>query len=442
MVSEISIENDFAADLPEQLLEGAIAAGAEAVEVYQSSSLDKPVIFEGNRLKQVETTQAEGVSLRLWKAGRPGVAVGYGPVEPTVLIEKALAISQLNQPEAPRLANGGQKDFGSVGQSIPVEQLIDRGWEAIARIKDHFPEAVCEAELSCNIETTRLITSKGLDYRHRDTTLGGYLNAELVSQDDFLSVGDGVIGRDRIDVIATADSIIKRMRWAERTVAPISGQVPVILTARAADLLWDSLRSALNGKSVKEGTSPWGNRWGDQVISEAITLRQDPFVGPYSCPFDDEGIPTQIITFLEKGRINSWYTDLSIGLATDISGINGSTGNGLRPGLGGYPTPGLINLLVTAGKLSWDAMIAQQSEAIIVEQMMGEGGDITGSLSINLELGYRVKNGEIIGRVKDTMVSGNTYIALNNLIALCDDIQWSGSTYTPSVAVNGLYVTA
>ncbi|MGB3786796.1 MAG: TldD/PmbA family protein [Phormidesmis sp.] len=441
MMSKTFTENDFAIDLPEQLLEGAIAQGAEAVEVYQSSSLDRPVIFEGNRLKQVETTQAEGVSLRLWKDGRPGVAVGYGPVEPTVLIEKALAISQLNQPETPRLASGEQKDFGSVGQSMPVEQLIDKGWEAIARIKEYFPEAVCEAELSCNIENTRLITSKGLDYRHQDTTLGGYLSAELVGQNDFLSVGDGVIGRDRLDVMATADSIIERMRWAERTVAPISGQVPVIFTARAADVLWDSLRSALNGKSVKEGISPWGKRWGDQVVSEAITLCQDPFVGPYSCPFDDEGMPTQLITFVERGRVNSWYTDLSIGLASDISGINGSTGNGIRSGLGGYPTPGLFNLLVTVGDLSWDALIAQQNEAIIIDQMMGEGGDITGNLSINLELGYRVKNGEIIGRVKDTMVSGNAYTALNNLIALGDDAQWSGSTYTPSVAVNSLSVT-
>jgi len=441
MMSETFTENESSTDLPERLLDEAIAQGAESVEVYQSSSLDRPVIFEGNRLKQVETTQAEGVALRLWKDGRPGVAVGYGPIEPAVLIEKALAISQLNEPETPRLADGEQKDFGQVGQAVPVGQLIDQGWEAIAHIKAHFPEAVCEAELSCNIESTRLITSKGLDYRHQDTTLGGYLNAELVGQDDFLSVGDGVIGRDRLDVIATANSIIERMHWASQTVAPVNGQVPVIFTAKAAGMLWDTLAAALNGKRVKEGTSPWGNRWHEQVISNAITLRQDPFVGPYSCPFDDEGILTQAITFVESGVVESWYTDLTVGSALAMPGVNVSTGNGIRPGLGGYPTPGLINLLVTPGALTWEALVAQQTDAIIVDQVMGEGGDITGSLSVNLDLGYRVKNGEIIGRVKDTMVSGNAYIALNNLIALGSDAQWSGSTYTPSVVVEGLSVT-
>ncbi|EDX86774.1 TldD/PmbA family [Synechococcus sp. PCC 7335] len=434
-------ENDFVADLPEQLLDRAIAAGAQAAEVYQSSSFDRPAIFEANRLKQVETTQAEGVSLRLWKEGRPGVAVGYGPVEPNVLIEKALAVSQLNQSETPRLASGQQLDFGAIGHSVPVEQLIEQGQAAIAHIKEHFPDAVCEAELSCNVETTRLINSKGLDYRHQDTTLGGYLNADLIGQDDFLSVGDGVIGRDRIDVIRAANSIVERMAWAQQTVASRSAQIPVIFTTRAAGLLWGTLRSALNGKNVVEGTSPWGNRWGDCVISPAITLRQDPQIGPYSCPFDDEGVLTQPIEFVDKGVVKNWYTDLATGLRTDIPSIDGSSGNGIRPGLGGYPTPGLINLLVTTSDLSWNELIAQPTEAIIVDQIMGEGGDIAGNLSVNLDLGYRVSAGEIIGRVKDTMVSGNAYVALKNLIALGSDAEWSGSTYTPSVVVDGLFVT-
>lgn len=440
-MSKMLTEQRFLADLPEQLLDGAIAQGAQSVEVYQSSSLDRPVIFEGNRLKQVETTQAEGVSLRLWKDGRPGVAVGYGPVEPEVLIEKALAISQLNEPETPRLAEGSKRDFGSVGQSMSVERLIDQGKEAIALIRSHFPEAVCEAELSCNIENTRLITSKGLDYCHQDTTLGGYLNAELIDRDDFLSVGDGVIGRDRLDVIATANSIMQRMHWASRTVPPLNGQLPVIFTPKAADLLWDTLRAALNGKNVREGTSPWANRWGDRVVSEAVTLYQDPSIGPYSCPFDDEGILTKPITLVESGIVKSWYTDLTIGAASQTPGVNGSTGNGIRPGLGGYPTPGLINLLIDPGVLLWESLVSQQKDAIVVDQIMGEGGDITGNLSINLDVGYRVKDGEIIGRVKDTMVSGNAYTALSNLIALGCDSQWSGSTYTPSVVLEGLSVT-
>ncbi len=430
-------------ELPELLLEQALAAGAEAVEVYQSDSLEKPIIFEGNRLKQAETTQAEGVSLRLWRDGRPGLAVGYGPIEPQILVEKALAISVLNEPETPRLAAGTAKDFGSVGEPMAVEMLVEKGKEAIARIRDRFPEVVCEASLSCDVEQVRLLTSTGLDYRSKDTTLSGYISAELVGENDFLCVSDGVANRGSLDMVGVADSIIQRVGWAGQTVAPVSGQVPVIFTARAAGLLWDTLSSALNGKRVKEGTSPWREKWGDRVVSEALTLYQDPATGPYSCPFDDEGLLTRPITFIEQGKLQSWFSDLAVGHSREsIPGLGtGSTGNGIRPGLGSYPTPGLINLLVQPGALTWEALIAQQPEAIIVDQVMGEAGDITGDISINLELGYRVSKGEIVGRVKDTMVSGNAYVALNQVLAVGDRAEWSGSICTPAIALSGLSVT-
>ncbi|MEL7350605.1 MAG: TldD/PmbA family protein [Cyanobacteria bacterium P01_A01_bin.116] len=459
-------------DLPEQLLEKAIALGAEAAEVYQSGSLSRPVLFEGNRLKQVETSQSEGVALRLWKNGRPGLAVGYGPIEPEALVEKALAISPLNEPETPYLSTGAgaeaatetvieaadsRRTFPEVGEPVEVTQLVEWGRAAIAQLRDRFPEVVCEAELTCDIDHTRLINSAGLDYRYQDTSLSSYINAELVSQDDFLNVGDGSVSRNSLDMNATVNNILKRLQWAEKSVTDTlpNKPLPVIFTPGSAWLLWNTVQAALNGKRVNEGSSPWSQKWGECVMDSAIALHQDPFAGPYSCPFDDEGTPTQSLKLIENGRIKNWYCDhttaqlssesssKSSGKSSDksIKGVSGSTGNGIRPGLGSYPTPALINCLITPGQTSWEALLAQFPEAIIVDQVMGEGGDITGDLSINLELGYRVQQGEVIGRVKDAMVSGNAYNALNHLIALGSDARWSGATYTPSVAVGGLSVT-
>jgi len=81
--------------LAEQLLDLALRSGAEAAEVYESQSLSRPVFFEANRLKQLETSQAEGIALRLWRDGRPGLAVAYGPVDAAALVERAIALSQL-----------------------------------------------------------------------------------------------------------------------------------------------------------------------------------------------------------------------------------------------------------------------------------------------------------------------------------------------------------
>jgi PmbA protein len=59
-----------------------------------------------------------------------------------------------------------------------------------------------------------------------------------------------------------------------------------------------------------------------------------------------------------------------------------------------------------------------------------------------VDLGYRVKNGKIIGRVKDTMLSGNVYTALNHVVAVGCDRQWHGSLYVPAMIVEGLSITS
>jgi Predicted Zn-dependent proteases and their inactivated homologs len=144
----------------EQLLELATKAGAEAAEVLESQSLSRPVFFEANRLKQLETAQAEGIALRLWRDGRPGLAVAYGPVEPQILVERAIALSQLNEPETIELGTGEKVVYPDRGVSVPAEQLVNWGKEAIAIVREGYPESLCTAELDCEIESTRLLNTK------------------------------------------------------------------------------------------------------------------------------------------------------------------------------------------------------------------------------------------------------------------------------------------
>jgi PmbA protein len=47
----------------------------------------------------------------------------------------------------------------------------------------------------------------------------------------------------------------------------------------------------------------------------------------------------------------------------------------------------------------------------------------------------------LAGRVKDTMVAGNVYSALKQVIELANDGVWNGACYTPSIVLDGLSVT-
>ncbi len=423
--------------LAEQLLKLSTQSGAEAAEVYQSRSLSRPVFFEANRLKQLESAQSEGTALRLWREGRPGLTVAYGPVEPQAMVESALALSQLNEPEPMELGSASKPKYPDLGEAVPVEQLVDWGKEAIALIRDAYPEVLASAEWDSEVETIRLVNSLGLDCHYTDTTLSCYLSAEWIRGDDFLSVSDGQTQRGSLHPVKIANQILQRLGWAGENVAPPTGRVPVLFTSKAADMLWGTVQAALNGKRVLERASPWADRLGQSVISEAITLFQEPDSGPFSCPFDDEGTPTQPLVFIQNGILQHFYCDRTTGrqLAT------GTTGNGFRPGLGSYPTPGLFNLLIQPGNVCLLDLITQLGDGLIVDQMLGGGGSISGDFSINVDLGYRVKNGQVVGRVKDTMVAGNVYTALKQLMVLGGDADWNGSCYTPSLIVEGLSTT-
>ncbi|GAB4184666.1 MAG: TldD/PmbA family protein [Coleofasciculaceae cyanobacterium] len=430
--------NDFPSSLhTEQLIELALRSGAQHAEVYQSRSLARPVFFEANRLKQLESSQSEGIALRLWRDGRPGLAVAYGPVEPQTLVERAVAMTHLNEPELIELTDARTEHYPDLGEAMPVAQLVDMGKQAIAQIRDAYPDVLCMAELECEEETTRLVNSNGLDCYYTDTTLSCFLAAEWVRGEDFLNVADGQTERGKLDLEKVVQSILQRLNWATENVSPPAGRVPILLTSKAADLLWDTVQVALNSKQVLEQASPWSDRIGEIVMSDPLTLSQQPDVGPYSCPFDDEGTPTQRLLLIREGRLQRFYCDRTTGRLLGTS----TTGNGFRPGMGSYPTPGLVNLLIQPGKGSLYDLIGQLDRGLVVDQLLGGGAGISGDFSVNVELGYRVEKGQITGRVKDTMIAGNVYTVLKQLVALGDDADWNGPCYTPSLIVEGISTT-
>ena len=423
--------------LAEQLLELALKSGAEAAEVYQSRSLSRPVFFEANRLKQLETSQSEGTALRLWRDGCPGLTVAYGDVDPQAMVEKSLALSQLNPPETVELVSHSGHSYTNLGKSVSVETLINWGKQAIALIRDVYPDILCHSDWECDIENTKLINSKGLDSHYTDTTLSCYMSAEWVRGDDFLSVADGQTQRYELSPEKIASQILQRLNWAKKNVPSPSGRSPVLFTSKAADMLWGTVQSALNGKHILEKASPWVDRLGKPVIAPTLTLYQNPAAGPYSCPFDDEGQPTQLLIFIENGILRNFYSDRTTG--RQLNG--GSTGNGFRPGLSSYPTPGLFNFLIQPGDLSLLELIKKMDNGLIIDQILGGCTGLSGDFSVNVDLGYRVRNGQIIGRVKDTMVAGNVYTALKQVVQLGGDADWNGSCYTPSLIVEGLSIT-
>ncbi|MDB9311894.1 TldD/PmbA family protein [Spirulina sp. CS-785/01] len=427
--------------LAEQLLDFALQSGADSAEVYQSQSVSRPVFFEANRLKQLESTASEGTALRLWHNHQPGLVVAYGRIDPQELVEKALALSELNPPETIELATPRVIRDLQFGEMAEVGELVKLGRGAIAQIREQYPQVLCSAEFQSEQETTTLTNSQGLHCQYTDMTLSCYLGVEWIRGEDFLGVYEDQEARNKLNLDGLLQDLLNRLQWAQNNTPTPTGRIPILFTQKAATLLWETVADALNGKRVLEKSSPWFDRTPthqNPVLDSSLTLSQQPQIGPYSCPFDDEGTPTQPLTLIEQGKLSRFYCDRTIARALNTQ----STGNGFRPSLGRYPTPELVNLLIEPGDHSLSQLIQSLPQGLIVDQMLGGGADISGDFSINVDLGYRIQNGEIVGRVKDTMVTGNIYTALKQVLALGKECSWQGSCYTPPIIVEGLSIVS
>ena len=422
--------------LAEELLQLTQKKGVSDVEIYQVQSYSRPISFEANRLKQIESSQTNALAIRLWHHNCPGLAVAYGDIEPEDLINKAIAISQLNEPEEILLNSNNQLIYLASDEKPDLPSLINQGKNAIAQIKEKNPEIIVNLELEWEKETTTLINSRGLYCQQTDISQSASVGVELVKDEDFLGIYDGEYTHQNLNLDFLVATILQKLHWAEKNASIKNGKVPVLFTPHAAITLWETATEALNGKYILDQSSPWSESMDKQVTSTKISLSQQPDLQPYDCPFDDEGTLTQYLSLIEDGILQNIYTDQK---TASKLGIN-NTGNGFRPSLGSYPTPDLVNLVVNSGNISQAELIKSLNDGIIIDQILGNGADISGDFSFNIDLGYVVKNGQIMGRIKDSMLSGNVYQALQQVEEFGDDRQWSGSCYTPSILINPLSI--
>ena len=146
------------------------------------------------------------------------------------------------------------------------------------------------------------------------------------------------------------------------------------------------------------------------------------------------------MALIENGVVRTFLYDLQ---TAGLAGTQ-STGSGER-GLGSLPNPSAGVLLVGDGDIPLDELIADMKEGLIIEGLLGAGQSnvLGGDFNANVLLGYKVENGAVVGRVKNVMISGNVYTALNNIIAIGSDGQWArGGLYTPAIALAGVSVAA
>jgi PmbA protein len=432
---------------PEEVLRFAERV-AEQAEVFSASARATTVQFEANELKQVQSRESGSTALRIFREGKIGFATASGGGGWEALVDMAVETSQFGSPanfHFPSSRNYSKaRIFDPNVEKIAMERIVEIGKDLVAKVRGHTPDILCDVQITKGISSVSLINSQGGEGGYDKSFFSLSLEGILVRDTDILWIEDNERScrSDLIKADELADRVIWQLEMAKRKVTVVTKLLPIIFTPHGvASALLSPLVLAFNGKAVLEGASPLRDKLGQQVFDKKLSLWDDATVayGVGSYPFDDEGVPGQRLPLVTNGVVTSFLYDLQ---TAALAGTK-STGNGRRTG-GGLPSPATSSLVLEKGRLSFQAMVKDMKEGLVVEEVMGaeQGNILGGDFGGNVLLGYKVENGEIVGRVKDTMIAGNVYQVLKELAGVGQEARWVGGTLqTPPLCCSGISVT-
>jgi PmbA protein len=430
--------------IAEQIIQKAIEKAQDAqvtVVTHETSAVN----FENNRLKSAESSQRTSIDLKVIVDGKVGISSTTDSRDIEGVIQRAVEAAQFGSEahfELPEAQDLNPVDiFDPALLSLEKTEMIHMGQQMMEMIKAYNPEILAEAQVNKVITTIQYANSKGAKYSadHTDFYIGA--GGNLIRGTDVLFAGNGFGHKKReVDTEEIASKAIELFRKAENIVPLKSGEMPVIFMPEGLMLLLFSLYLATDGKNVLLGASPLRDKLGEKIADSRLTIVDDPYVqfGPRSSAFDDEGTSRQITPIIENGILRNFIYD------RDTAGRAGvkPTGHGSRRDW--------TNLMINPGETPYDEMVKCIDHGLLVNDFLGlgQGNPINGEFSVNVFLGYKIEHGKITGRIKDVMLSGNAFTALDNITAISTEREWvinpwmDFSGFLPYIQVEKLSVSA
>ncbi len=436
----------------EKLLQQACKE-VDSAELFRVKSKTVPVNFEVNRLKSIDISESEGKALRVINKGRIGFSSSTGSEGFDLMVEKAAATSEFGAKASfdfPGEIKRGIKEKKKVNiydrkvEDKSIEEMVKIGEDILGRVKDFDRKLRCDVTILKDYSEVEYFNSRGGNFSYSKTAIAYSMMVQQIENQDMLMIYSSLeSGKDNLELEELTSEIIENLEWGEKIVPVESGKMPVIFTPKAALVLILPIISGLNGKMVLKKISPLAARKNKKLWSDLLTIYSNGTINFAlgSAPFDDEGVEMKRVPLVKKGKIKNFYYDLQ---TAGIAGVE-STGNGLRAGSQSEPVPGISNLVMEEGKVSFSEMIKDIKEGIIIDQVLGlgQGNIISGAFSNNVQLGYKIEKGKIVGRIKDVMIAGNAIEELKNIAALGDKSKWiSGKYKFPHIYLKSLSVSA
>jgi PmbA protein len=442
-------------ELAVELAQEAVRYGASAAEVVIRQHTNFSV---GVRLGEVEKLQEsadKGFGLRLLLDGKQASVSGsdFSRDAITSLIQEAIELVKATSPDD----SAGLPEKAEFATSFEDLDLFDEEIEKLST-EDKIALSL-KAEEAARQVSPLIVNFEGGGFDASSGSLilanslgfaGEYRGSSCSLATVPVAADNGRMQRDYwYDVrrkFSDMDSAEEIGRIAaERTLRklnarPVTTQsIPIVLEPNIAASIVGNIFQAVSGESIFRKASFLVGQLGERVANEKVTIIDDGRIpkGLGSRPFDAEGLPTRKTVVIQGGVLESYlldtYTARKLGMK--------STGNASR-GLIGSPGVDAGNIYLQPGEYSQDEIIRTVSKGLLVTELLGFGVNIvTGDYSRSAS-GIWIENGELQFPVQGVTIAGNLKEMLNSIEMIGNDLDFRGSTVSPTILIGSMMVSA
>jgi PmbA protein len=225
-----------------------------------------------------------------------------------------------------------------------------------------------------------------------------------------------------------------------KSVESFEGQV-LLDCDPAAVILAYPIMNSINADNVQRNRSLWAGRIGEEVANPTLSVVDDGLLprGVYSSTFDDEGVPRQRTEILAKGVLKGYLHNSF----TSNKENKASTGNAYRQNYATLPTVMASNMIIQPGNKKLEEIISEIDKGIIIRRFSGNVRPESGEFSGIAKQASLIENGEIKHALKETMIAGNTFEALKNIITIGSEIRATlYRAYVPPILVDKIKIVS
>ncbi len=203
------------------------------------------------------------------------------------------------------------------------------------------------------------------------------------------------------------------------------GKATVILEPSVVGLLsHEAIGHTVEADFVLSG-SVAADKIGQVVASELVTLCDSGTAefGDHpggEIPFDDEGVPSQTTTIIDRGRLVSFLHNRESAAQFGVE----PTGNARAWLYSDEPLIRMRNTYIRPGTMSLEEIIASTPDGYLIHGAGSGQADATGEFMFGCDFAVEIKNGKLGRKLREVTISGIAFDVLQTVDAVSSEFKW------------------